>query len=245
LDRFGFAALTILDRPEQGLEFVELPLRDAHIVQDGLGEGCEMGGGCDQPLQHRVGIDLEHPGDRAEAHAFRQRAHRPYQQVGRDALAIQRRATRLQKIRLTLAAIQLSPRAAARMTMRTEIAPSPPAALVAGRSGTERLRGVQLTWPSPAGGDRRRWEGRWQSRWCLRRLRTGRTGGLVSQARKRLRVAGALARRQQRLRWPLIPCGTLVVWPGIMPHDAEPEESQEQQLGEKEVGYHGKTPSHR
>ena len=119
--------------------------------------------------------------------------------------------------------------------MRTEIAPSHPASIVAVRIGTERLRGVHLTWPSPAGGDRRRWEGRWQSRWFLRRLRTGRTGGLVGKTRKRLRVAGALARRQQRLGWPLIPCGTLVVWPGIMQHDTEPEESQEHQLVENEV----------
>src|SRR5882672_5579489 len=64
------------------------------------------------------------------------------------------------------------------------------------------------------------------------RLLTGGTGGLAGEARKRLRVAGALARRQ-RLGWPLIPSGTLV-WPGIMQHDAEPEESQEHQLVEKE-----------
>jgi hypothetical protein len=47
-----------------------------------------------------------------------------------------------------------------------------------------------------------------------------------------------LARYRQRglagLGWPLIPSGTRV-WPGIMQHDAEPEESQEHQLVEKEV----------
>ena len=64
-------------------------------------------------------------------------------------------------------------------------------------------------------------------------LRTGGTGGLAGETRKRLRVAGALARWRQRLGWPLIPSGTLV-WPGIMQHDAEPEESQERQLVEKE-----------
>ena len=56
----------------------------------------------------------------------------------------------------------------------------------------------------------------------------------AGEARKRLRVAGALARRRQRLGWPLIPSGTLV-WPSIMQHDAEPEEPQEHQLVEKEV----------
>ena len=65
-------------------------------------------------------------------------------------------------------------------------------------------------------------------------LRTGGTGGLAGETRKRLRVAGVLARWRQRFGWPLIPSGTLV-WPGIMQHDAEPEESQEHHLIEKEV----------
>ena len=64
-------------------------------------------------------------------------------------------------------------------------------------------------------------------------LRTGGTGGLAGEARKRLRVAGALARWRHRLGWPLLPSGTLV-GPGSMQHDAEPQESQERQLVEKE-----------
>jgi len=65
-------------------------------------------------------------------------------------------------------------------------------------------------------------------------LLTGGTGGRAGETRKRLRGAGTLARWRQRLGWPLLPSGTLV-WPGIMQHDAEPEESQEHQLVEKEV----------
>src|SRR5215813_9545437 len=111
------------------------------------------------------------------------------------------------------------------MTMRTEIAPAHPAAIVAVRIGAEMLRGVHLAWPSPAGGDRRRWEGRWQSRWCLRRLLTGRTGGLAGETRKRLWVAGARARglgtrgRGQARRGA-------VVGPPPRQHDAQPQESQ-------------------
>ena len=37
----------------------------------------------------------------ADAQAFRQGPHAPHQQVGRDALAMERRAVRLQKIPLT------------------------------------------------------------------------------------------------------------------------------------------------
>src|SRR5262244_1036745 len=127
------------------------------------------------------------------------------------------------------------------MTMRTEIAPAHPAAIVAVRIGAEMLRGVHLAWPSPAGGDRRRWEGRWQSRWCLRRLLTGRTVGLMGETRKRLRVAGALARGLGKRGRGQARCGA-VIGPHPRQHDAQPQESQEQQLVEKQIRYHGKAP---
>jgi len=53
-------------------EFVPLHLRDTHIRQEVLGAGCEMGGGCNQPLQHRIRVDLKHPGHRTDAQPFRQ-----------------------------------------------------------------------------------------------------------------------------------------------------------------------------
>src|SRR5262249_26135525 len=138
----------------------------------------------DQPGEDGIGIDRKHAGHGTDAQTLRQRAHRPHELLGRDALAMQRRTARLQKIPLPLAAITLARWGAVRMTIRTEIAPAHPAAIVAVRIGAEMLRGVHLAWPSPAGGDRRRWEGRWQSRWCLRRLLTGRTGGLTGETRK-------------------------------------------------------------
>lgn len=39
LDRLGGAGLVRLDRAEQGKEFVQLDLRDAHIVQEIPGKG--------------------------------------------------------------------------------------------------------------------------------------------------------------------------------------------------------------
>ena len=78
-------------------------------------------------------------------------------------------------------------------------------------------------------------------------------GGMGAEVPRRVHLARAaarghdtgwraLARRRQRLGWPLLSSGTLI-WPGIMQHDAEPEEPQAHQLVEKEVGYHGKAPS--
>src|SRR5881628_3301776 len=146
---------------------------------------------------------------------------------------MKRCAMGLQHIPLTLAAIQLSPRATVGMTIRTEIAEPHPTPIRTVRIGAELLRGVHVARASPTGGDRRWRRGRWRRRGFLRRLLTGGTAGLAGEARKQLGGAGTLARRRQRFGWLLIPSGTLA-WPGIMQHDAEPEESQERQLVEKE-----------
>src|SRR6266581_8534769 len=104
----------------------------------------------------------------------------------------------------------------------------------------EMSRGIHLT-RAAARGHHARWRATGLLGSVLVGLLTGGTGGLTGEARKRLRVAGALARRRQRLGWPLIPYGTLV-WPGIMQHNAEPQESQQHQLVEKQGRYHGKVP---
>src|SRR5436190_19782527 len=142
---------------------------------------------------------------------------------------MKRCAMGLQHIPLTLAAIQLSPRATVGMTIRTEIAEPHPTPIRTVRIGAELLRGVHVARASPTGGDRR-----WRRRGFLRRLLTGGTAGRAGEARKRLGGAGTLARRRQRFGWLLIPSGTLA-WPGIMQHDAEPEEPQDHELVEKEV----------
>src|SRR5262249_30468872 len=132
----------------------------------------------------------------------------------------------LQNIPLTLAAIQLSPRATVGMTIRTEIAEPHPTPIRTVRIGAELLRGVHLARASATGGDRRWRRGRWRRHGFLRRLLTGGTAGLAGQARKRLGVAGTLARRRQRVGWLLIPPGTLGL-PRIMQHDADAQEAPE------------------
>jgi hypothetical protein len=42
-ESLGLADLTVLDRTEEGIEFIELHLRDAHVVQKMLREGLELG----------------------------------------------------------------------------------------------------------------------------------------------------------------------------------------------------------
>src|SRR5882724_4840354 len=131
----------------------------------------------------------------------------------------------LLEVAATAGAMQLAPWSTAGMPIGAEIAEPHPALIRTVRIGAEMLRGIHLARPSPRGHD-----AGWRATGrlgCVRvGLLTGGIEGLAGEARKRLQVAGALARWRQRLGWPLIPSGTLV-WPGIMQHDAEPEESQE------------------
>src|SRR4030095_3850134 len=187
-----------------------------------------------QPCKDGVGVDLEHAGDSADAQPFGQRAHRPHQQIGCDTLAMKRCAMGLQHIPFTLAAIQLTPRATVGMTLRTEIAEPHPPPIRTRRIGAELLRGIHVARASPTGGDRRWRRWRWRRRGFLWRRLPGGTTGVAGEARHRLGVAGTLARRWQRFGWLLSPSGTLA-WPGIMQHDAEPEEPQDHELVEKEV----------
>ena len=140
---------------------------------------------------------------------------------------------RLKKISVTGAAIELSPGTATGMTVGTDIAQPHPAPRGTGRMGAEVRRCVHLARAAARGDD-----AGWRATGWLGAVRgglfTGGTQGRAGEPRKRLQVVGALVRWRQRLGWPLISSGTRV-WPGIMQQDAEPEESQEHQLVEKEV----------
>src|SRR5437867_963060 len=196
-----------------------------------------------QPGQDGTRAHLKHPSHRADAQPFGQGAHGPHQHVERDTLAMQRRAVGFLEIATTAGAMQLAPGATVGVTIGTDIAEPDPAPIVAGGMGAEVPRRVHLARAAARGHDTG-WRAPGRLGSVLVGLLTGGTGGRGGEAREWLRVAGALARRRQRLGWPLLSSGTLI-WPGIMQHDAEPEESQEHQLVEKEVGYHGKAPSHR
>ena len=121
-DGLSLADLADLHGAEQGKEFVELHLRDPHVVQEVLGKDLEMVRSFDQPVQHRIGVHLEDAGDGTDAEPFRQRAHGPHQQIRRDTLAMEQRAVGLQNVPVTGGAVPLAPGAAAGMpcTIREE-----------------------------------------------------------------------------------------------------------------------------
>src|SRR5262249_51361319 len=106
--------------------------------------------------------------------------------------------------------------------------------------GAEVARGVHLARPSPRGH-----EAGWRAPGRLGSVRvgllTGGAGGVAGAARERLRGAGAGGGWQGRREGPP-PLSCAIAWQGIMQHEAQPQESQQYQLVEKRVRYHGKAP---
>src|SRR3989442_11816503 len=137
-------------------------------------------------------------------------------------------------------AMQLAPQSTAGMTVGRDIAQAEPAAIRTGGTGTEMVGGVDLARPSSRG-SHAGWRATGRLGSVLVGLLTGGTRGLAGEARKQLRVAGALARRRQRLGWALIPSPKLAL-AGIMQHDAEPKEAQQHPMVEKHARYHCKAP---
>src|SRR5207253_477424 len=143
--------------------------------------------------------------------------------LGHHTLAMQRRAVGLLEIAPTARAMPLAPRATVGMAIGTDIAQPHPAPIGTGGMRAEVPRGVHLA-RAATRGDLAGWRTTGRLGDVLVDLLTGGTGGRAGETRKRLRVAGALARRQQRLGWPLIPCRT-IAWPRSMQHDVQPQES--------------------
>ena len=127
--------------------------------------------------------------------------------------------------------MQLAPRATAGMTVGTDIAQPEPAAIETVGIGTEMARGVHLAAASPRGYDAG-WRAPGRLGDVLVGLLTGATRGLAGEARKRLRVAGALARWQRRWGAGRARHDTLG-WPHTVKHQAQPQQSHQQQLVKK------------
>src|SRR5262249_57417228 len=87
LDGLSLTDLTLLDRTEQGKQLIELHLPDAHVVEEVLGEGPQLLRRFDEPLQHRICIDLEHPRRAPDAQALSQAGDDPRDKLDRLPLA--------------------------------------------------------------------------------------------------------------------------------------------------------------
>src|SRR5712691_3301895 len=125
----------------------------------------------------------------------------------------------LLEITTTAHAIQLAPGSTAGMPIGTDIAQPHPALIRTVRMRAAMLRGVYLARPSSRG-SHAGWRATGRLGSVLVGLLTGGTGGLAGEARKRLRVAGALARWWQRWGSGRARHDALG-WPHTMTHQAE------------------------
>ena len=105
------------------------------------------------------------------------------------------------------------------------------------------VRGVDLT-AAPPDGEEPWWRGAGRLMAQGDVLRTGVTVGLTGEPGKRLGDLRAFSGWWDRLRCCQALCSGLR-WPEPMEHQAQPHEGDQHQLIEKEVGYHGKAPSHK
>src|SRR6266446_1674450 len=149
----------------------------------------------------------------------------------------------LEKIATTDHTQQLPPGTAMGMAIGAEIAPADPSPRGTVRVRAEVRRGVDLAASPPRGHDAR-WRGAGGLRVEVAGVRTGVAVRLFREARKGcdLTVAfwywgcGLRCRRAH---------GGGVAWLHPMEYEAQPHQSDQHQLVEKEMRYHGKTPSYR
>src|SRR5215471_16007424 len=191
LDGFSLTDLTGLDRAEQGKEFIELHLSDPHVMQEVLREGPQLLRRLYQPLQHRVGVDLEDPRRAPDAQPLGQARDDPHDEVDRGTLAVKECTKGLEKVTTTDHTQQLPPGTAIGVAIGAEIAPAHPAPIGTVRVRAEVHRGVDLAVAPPCGYEARGWgfRGLWAGSGDVL---TGVAVWLAGEARKRFRLAAAL-----------------------------------------------------
>ena len=143
LDRLGRADLPGLDRAEQGAQLIKLPLPHPHVVEDVSRKRLKLLGRFDQPLQHGIGGDLEHPRGAADAQALSEAADHVHDAVDRDALAMEQGTVMLWKGAFAGRTVELTPRATVGMAVGAQVAQPQPAAVVTVRMRAKmRLSGI-------------------------------------------------------------------------------------------------------
>ena len=100
LDGLILIDLTGFEVSQHRIQLVELELLQVEITQKIGGKGAELLGRLGQPLQHRVGSDLEDPRRGADTQALSQTGQDPHDELDRGLFAVENRAMGLQKIPL-------------------------------------------------------------------------------------------------------------------------------------------------
>src|SRR5262249_36337327 len=126
-------------------QLIELHLSDPYIVQEVLRERPQLLCRFNQPLQHRIRLDLEHPRRAPDAQALSQARDDTHDEVDGGTLPMKDRPEALQDAAATGDAEQLPPGTTVGMAIGAEIAPAHPTPVRTVRIGTEMGRGIDLT----------------------------------------------------------------------------------------------------
>src|SRR5262249_16577507 len=149
----------------------------------GVGEARSRPRPPGEPLQDRVGVDLEPPRRAPDTQSLGQAGDDAHDELDRGALTMKNCAKGLQKIAATGDAQQLPPGTATRMPIGAEIPPAHPAAIGTVGVGAEMRGGIHVATAPPCGHDTG-----WGSRGSLlargSAVRTGIAGWLGGEARK-------------------------------------------------------------
>jgi hypothetical protein len=174
----------------------------------------------DQPVQHGVGGDCEHPRGGANAEALCQAGQHVDEQLPGDLLAMKERAVVLREIPLARGALELAPGAATGMAIGPQVVQSQPTPVVTIGVRTKVPRGVHgpgatVRWGHGIGPYREQRSG------LPGRLLTSGTRRLLGEARKRSGLGGALAAWHDAFGW--LRLGWHVsAGPDQMEHDEQP-----------------------
>src|SRR5262245_18151805 len=153
-------------------------------------EGPQVLGRFHQPVQHGIGVDLEHPGRGTNAQAFSQAGYHADDQLHWHPSAMHERAMRLQKVACAGGALELAPGSTAGMAVGTQVPQLQPAAITTAPMGTEVHGGIHRAGASMARGSRLGW---WRRRRRMGRfMLTPGAMGPLDQSCKRLGVIGSL-----------------------------------------------------
>jgi hypothetical protein len=155
-------------------------------------EGPQVLGRFHQPVQHGIGVDLEHPRGGANAQALSQARQHTHDQLHGYTFAMKNRAMGLQKVACAGGALELAPGSTAGMAVGTQVPQPQPAAITTAPMGTEVHGGIHRAGASMARGPRLGWRRR-RSRRMGRFMRTPGAMGPLDQSCKRLGVMGSLA----------------------------------------------------
>jgi hypothetical protein len=137
----------------QRKQLIQLHLPDPQVMQEVLREGAQLLRRLHEPLQHRIGVHLEHPRRAPDAQPLGQARDDAHDQLRGHTLAVEDRPEGLQKVAATDDAQQLPPGTPTGIAISTEIAPVHPAAIGTVGVGAEMRGGVHLATAPPCGHD--------------------------------------------------------------------------------------------